>query len=150
MQRPYATTRWGSAFSSGVLRNVLGCRSGWLVRRSCCKTFASSCTRSDGLRYGPCSRTTTRKPLVESSLANTPPAAPEPITTKSTSSEVAYLTWPVLISFGVARSRPPAGIVPVVEPERRLKHVFTLPTDDLPPDTAAVAVEIGIGIDQET
>src|SRR5215470_14583570 len=47
--------------------------------------------------YGPCSSTTTRNPLVESSFARIPPAAPEPTTTKSTSSEVLYLGWSTVI-----------------------------------------------------
>src|SRR5215831_10785679 len=58
----------------------------------------SLCVKSASVRYGPCSRTTTRKPLVDSSFARTPPAAPEPTMTKSTSLEVLYIGWSTVIS----------------------------------------------------
>jgi hypothetical protein len=48
--------------------------------------FNSSCSKSADVKRGPCSSTTTVKTACDSSRAMTPPAAPEPITTKSTTS----------------------------------------------------------------
>src|SRR5438105_15805714 len=76
-----------TAISASVLRNVLGWRFQSFMREPWRKNLISSCVKSFSRRYGPCSRTTTLKPAVASSLAITPPAAPDLITTKSTVSE---------------------------------------------------------------
>ena len=57
------------------------------MRSPSSQTAFSSCLNSETPRRGPCSSTTTLCPRVESSLASTPPAAPEPTITKSTVSE---------------------------------------------------------------
>lgn len=46
--------------------------------------LSSSCSKSPGPSRGPCSSTTTVNPARDSSRAMTPPAAPDPTTTKST------------------------------------------------------------------
>lgn len=52
-----------------------------------------------GRRRGPFSSTTTAKPATDSSLASTPPAAPEPTITKSTTADGGYFT---LYDWGIA------------------------------------------------
>ncbi len=77
----------GFASSSGVFRQVTGLV---LLIPPCMKYLNSSCSNRLGSIRGPASSTTTEWPRVESCLASTPPAAPEPTITKSTSVEGEY------------------------------------------------------------
>src|SRR6266853_4187387 len=79
------------AFSFSDFRNVFGCSRQLLVSAFRLKAQYSSCSKSLGSRRGPCSSTTTRNPFEDSSFARTPPAAPDPTITKSTTSVVLYL-----------------------------------------------------------
>src|SRR5271157_4513133 len=99
--RPYITLGCSAAFSTSVWRKVTGWRLGLFVSAWLMKTSTSLCVKSASVRYGPCSKTTTRKPLVESSLASTPPAAPDPMITKSTSSDGLYVTLAWVICFPI-------------------------------------------------
>src|SRR5260221_3299148 len=104
-QLPYRTDCCFRAVSSADLRKVMGWVLTLLVSRLWIKIFVSSWVKSFSRRYSPCSRTTTWKPLVESSFASTPPAAPEPTITKSTSSDGLYVTMGRLIFSPFRRRR---------------------------------------------
>src|SRR5260370_7928352 len=67
----------------------------------------SSCLNWPGSMRGPCSRTTTRKPFEDSSLASTPPADPEPTIRKSTASVVLNLAVVDIIGSASSRTRIP-------------------------------------------
>src|SRR5260370_4693724 len=60
-------------------------------------------------------------------------------------------TWFGRLSFllRICGSWLQARIVLIVVAERRLEHVFRLAANELPPDTAAIAATVGVGIDQE-
>ena len=77
----------GFATASGSDLKVCGLRPSLLVMPPRNQYLSSSCSKSAGVRRAPCSSTTVLKPEVESSRASTPPAAPEPTTTKSTTVE---------------------------------------------------------------
>src|SRR5262249_50943544 len=113
--------------------------------------------------YGPCSRTTTLKPLVDSSLARTPPAAPEPTMTKSTTSQSLYFVSSVMAAVPVdgeivlvilrgslCGRRLPARVVPVVVAEGRLKSVLGQAADHGPAHAAAIAASIRFRVNQKT
>src|ERR1700736_5374945 len=72
------------AVTLGLSRNVCGLKVGSLVMPLRKLYFNSSCSKSPGPSRGPCSSTTTVNPARDSSRAMTPPAAPDPTTTKST------------------------------------------------------------------
>src|SRR5215471_7984672 len=113
--------------------------------------------------YGPCSRTTTLKPFVESSFARMPPAAPEPTIAKSTTSDGWYLGWPgpvplpinfeialvILRRFLCGGCRLPTGVAFVVVTKRWLKTVLRQAANHGPADAAAIATTIGFRINQE-
>src|ERR1700691_2093450 len=64
-------------------------RSSSLTLRASHSSLLYSCSRPY-FPHPPCSRTTTEKPAVDNCFAIIPPAAPEPMTTKSTSVDVGY------------------------------------------------------------
>src|SRR6185369_3265467 len=94
--------------------------------------------KSFSVSHGPCSRTTTENPLRESSRAMTPPAAPDPMTTKSTSSDGAYV-----FICGCCCSRR-GKISTVIEPEGRRPGIAVLVPDQLPSDFVEVSAVLRV------
>src|SRR5688500_11706019 len=116
-----------SAFADGDVLNDCGCVAGWLLQRPCMKVANSSWSNCCSVRRGPCSRTTTENPAVDSSFAMMPPAAPDPTIAKST------------VSAGAKRARacdcstsfPPVRF-DIVCAERRLESRLMFEADHVP------------------
>src|SRR5262245_4376615 len=125
-----------SALSCGVARNVCGCVSGSLLFRLLKNVPNSSCSNCCSVSRGPCSRTTTVNPAVESSFARTPPAAPDPTITKSTMSLGRKRTAGRRVSCSMSASPVRFGIV---EAERRLETRLMLEPDKVPTGVVFVA-----------
>src|SRR4029079_1625565 len=125
-----------TAFSLSFRRKVLRCRDGSLIRRSSGPGLSfshSSFVYSCSLPYlpqPPCSSTTTLKPFVASCLAMMPPAAPEPMITKSTSVE--GVNCVMAFSSSLPRLR-------VVIAEWRLEIQRIVVVDQLPAHLVVVA-----------
>src|SRR5688500_1578698 len=114
-----------------------------MMKWFCCQTLISSCGKSFSFRQGPCSRTTTLKPAVDNSFATTPPAAPEPTITKSTSS-VGRNVAPRCCSGASGRCRCSAriGVVPA---EWRCPGELIDEANQLPAALPEVAAVLGVG-----
>src|SRR5882757_10048326 len=91
--------------------------------------LSSSCSKSAEVKRGPCSKSTTLKPPWDSSRAMTPPAAPEPTTTKSTVSLGLNLCAISSLLVGIGHE---AGVLGVVVAERRREDMPVLEAHQLP------------------
>src|SRR5262245_47747632 len=98
------------------------------------KVANSSWSNCFSVSRGPCSRTTTENPAVDSSFAMMPPAAPDPTIAKSTMSEGAKRARAGVCST----SLPPVG-VGVVCAERRLESRLMFEADHVPARIVAIA-----------
>src|SRR5262249_37033272 len=87
------------------------------------------------LSLGPCSRTTTVNPAVESSFARMPPAAPDPTIAKSTMSLGRKRTGR---RVSCSMSASPVRFS-IVEAKRRLETRLMLEPDKVPPSVVFVA-----------
>src|SRR5687768_8178615 len=124
----------GAAFADGDALNDCGCVAGLLLQRPCMKVANSSWSNCFSVSRGPCSRTTTENPAVDSSFAMMPPAAPEPMMAKST------------VSAGAKRARardcsmsPSPVRFDIVGAERRLESRLMFEADHVPAGIVAIA-----------
>src|SRR5436190_19912912 len=106
------------------------------------ETLISSCGNSRSSRHGPCSSTTTRNPAVDSSFATTPPAAPEPTTTKSTSSVGLYL---IVSRCSGSSGRCRWSCMGIVPAEGSSPGEAIVESDQLPARLVRVPAVFGIG-----
>src|ERR1700736_3398308 len=105
--RPYQMTGLILAVSRSDSLNVVGWLPGLFDSAFRLNAQYSSCLNWPGSMRGPCSRTTTRKPFEDSSLASTPPADPEPTIRKSTASVVLNFAAVDIIGSASSRTRVP-------------------------------------------
>src|SRR5690606_2353696 len=124
-----------SATFDSSSRNVCWSTGGPPPRSSCRNvTEISSCVKSAAVRNGPCSRTTTSKPALESSFARMPPEDPEPTMTKSTGLALSKCTWP---SAAIALALHVLGVV--VAERRLVPAVLAIEPQQFPPDVVLIA-----------
>src|SRR5262245_17773799 len=127
--RPYQIADCTFATSASDDRSVFGCFLTSFVNVPSRSIASASWWRKSAVRrYGPCSSTTIRKPARDNSRAITPPAAPEPTITKSTS----------VCLLGMFRD------LPILIAERRLPREAILEADELPAGFLEVAAVLRI------